>query len=174
MKGDRDGSMPFQSQDVIARTSDVLALIRNQRTMVIATGSTQNAWAAPVYFVYSAPRFYFFSSPHSRHIEQSQAAESVAAAIFTDSDEWEKIQGLQMSGRIQLVIKKTEQIKIGARFIMKFPFAEPFLHSDKGGKGADGAPNVADRVKLYAFVPSEIYYVNNRTGFGKKMQITLP
>lgn len=168
----RSSKTPSEGLDAEARAAEALALIRKQHTMVIATVATGEPWAAPVYYVYSAPYFYFFSSPRSRHIENSLIIESVAAAIFADSSQWEEIQGLQMSGNIKPVTKKTEQLRIGARFILKFPFAEAFLQFGRKDNANDAAPRVGDRVQLYAFIPKTIYFVNNRLGFGKRTQVT--
>lgn len=167
------GSSSTDTPEAKARCAEAMALIRKQRTMVLATGTGSEPWAAPVYYVYGAPGFYFFSKPNARHIEQSLAANAAAASIFADSDQWTQIQGLQMNGKIQLVEKLTEQLKIGTRFILKFPFAEPFLRIGKNGKQPDDPPNIGDRVKLYAFLPRSIYYVNNQLGFGKRLPVEL-
>lgn len=153
---------------------EALELIRSRRTMVLATALDDMPWAAPVYFVYKAPGFYFFSSPTAHHIVQG-INHRVAATIFADSGQWEDIQGVQMCGHMELIHKKTALINIGARFILKFPFAEPFLAPGrKTGIRDDRAPHVGNRVQLYGYFPSEIFYVNNRFGFGKRVPIVLP
>jgi uncharacterized protein len=151
--------------------NQAMALIRAQRTMVLATGTDAEPWAAPVYYVYSNPGFYFFSSPKARHIEQALAGGTAAAAIFYDSDQWEQIQGIQMSGSITLVRRRGEQLKAGARFIIKFPFAKPLLTT--GARESGAPPQLGDKVKLYAFIPKSAYYVNNQLGFGKRLPIDL-
>ncbi len=158
------------------RTARAMALIRTQRTMVLATGNATEPWAAPVYYVYSAPGFYFFSSPKARHIEQALEGATAAAAIFHDSDQWEHIQGVQMSGAVCPVRKRGEQLKAGARFIIKFPFAKPFLQTavQKTDARKTGAPpKLGDKVDLYVFTPASTYYVNNQLGFGKRLPIDL-
>lgn len=156
--------------------TEALTLIRAQRTMVLATAFPGEPWAAPVYYVYHAPGFYFFSSPRSRHIEHGLGAESAAASIFADSERWDEIQGIQMSGTIALIRNYSKQLKIGARFILKFPFAEPFLKTGpkEDHPEAGEPPRVGDRVHLYAFIPKAVYYVNNRLGFGKRVAVALP
>ncbi len=155
--------------------AEALKLIRTCRSMVLATSHENVPWAAPVYFVYNEPGFYFFSSPSARHIVQSMDNE-VSVAIFSDSARWEQIQGLQMLGRVEIVKNKAKLIKIGARFVLKFPFAEPFLAS--GRRKADSnsgnlPPEIGDRVRLYGFYPTQIFYVNNRFGFGKRVPVLL-
>jgi uncharacterized protein YhbP (UPF0306 family) len=153
-----------------ARRDAALALIRAQLTMVLATG-TETPWAAPVYYVYAAPGFYFFSSPQARHIEQALHSGSAAATIFADSRQWEDIQGLQMSGTIEAVVRRMHQISAIGRFLVKFPFARPFLQADPAASGTQ--PYVGDRVRIYAFLPQAIYYVNNRIGFGQRTLVDL-
>lgn len=147
------------------------SLINAQRTMVLATEDNRGPWAAPVYYVYSEPCFCFFSSPNARHIQQIASDSVVAAAIFADSDHWQEIRGLQMSGFMREISKRTEQLKSIARFLLKYPFAKPFLQPST--PETTGAPAVGDKVRLYAFTPKETYYVNNSLGFGKRFPVNL-
>ena len=147
------------------------ALIRQQRTMVVAISAADGPWIAPVYYVYYASGFYFFSSPQARHIEQSMPEQSAAVSIFRDSDQWQDIQGLQMSGNISAIVKRSEQLKAGARFLIKFPFARPFLRSDSQHKSE--APALGKKVRMFVFRPRSAYYVNNRLGFGQRVPIDL-
>lgn len=162
---------PGSDEEAAGQRALALALIGDRRTMVLSTRAADNPWAAPVYYVYSAPGFYFYSSPRARHIEQGLSSLRAAAAIFIDSDRWEDIQGVQMAGVIEAVTQLAEQLKIGARFLWKFPFARPFLQS--GPPEAGGAPRVGDKVRLYQFLPHEVYYTNNRLGFGRRIPVTL-
>jgi uncharacterized protein len=149
----------------------VQALIAECRTMVLATCAEQTPWAAPVYYVYHKPGFYFFSSPRARHIQQGLSDCLTAAAIFADSAQWEDIQGIQMAGALQEVTGLAEQAVVVGRFLWKFPFARPFLQS--GSKGANEPPKLGDKVRLYIFVPHEIHLTNNRLGFGQRIPVTL-
>jgi hypothetical protein len=76
-----------------------------------------------------------------------------------------------MSGTITLVRKRSEQLKAGARFMIKFPFAKPFFK--KGAQQSGAPPQLGDKVKFYAFIPKSAYYVNNQLGFGKRLPIDL-
>jgi hypothetical protein len=57
------------------------------------------------------------------------------------------------------------------RFLLKFPFARPFLET--GPSRSETQPRVGDRVQLYVFVPQAVYYLDNHLGFGKRKQIDL-
>lgn len=147
-------------------------LIHSRRTMVLATQNDQGPWATPVYYVYIEPSFCFFSSPNARHIQQIKPDDLVAAAIFADSDQWQEIQGLQMSGYLREISKRTDQLKSIGRFLARFPFAVPFLRPSKS-EPAEAAPEVAEKVRIYAFTPQESFYVNNHLAFGKRLPVEL-
>ena len=154
-----------------------LSLIRKQRTMIIATGAAGTPWATPVYYVFNSPGFYFFSSPKARHAQDAVQSKYAAATIFFDNGRWEQIQGVQMSGKIETITKTIQQVKIGALFILKFPFAEPFLQTnaqtDTDTNKDSEPPKLGDRVRLCGFFPEEIYYLNNKVGFGRRERIEL-
>lgn len=154
--------------DLAVRRDKALTLIRNQRTMVLATALDQYPWTAPVYYVYRPPGFYFFSSPQSLHIQQARAHPLSAAAIYADGDDIEDIEGIQMSGRIRQVTKHSRQLEVTARFLTKFPLAKPLLTGDTGA-----VANLKGKVSLYCFSPEQVYYMDNRTGFGKRYAIDL-
>ncbi|MBI5063075.1 MAG: pyridoxamine 5'-phosphate oxidase family protein [Desulfatitalea sp.] len=159
------------SADEAGHRAQVQALIAERRTMVLSTCGADAPWAAPVYYVYRAPGFYFFSSPRSRHIQQGLSNRLTAAAIFADSAQWEDIQGIQMAGVLQEVTRLFEQAGVVGRFLWKFPFARPFLQS--GSQEAGNPPKLVDKVRLYRFVPHEIHFTNNRSGFGQRIAVTL-
>jgi uncharacterized protein YhbP (UPF0306 family) len=159
------------SADGANHRAQVQALIAECRTMVLATCAEQTPWAAPVYYVYRAPGFYFFSSPRARHIQQGLSDRLTAAAVFADSLQWEEIQGIQMTGALQEVARLSEQASAVGRFLWKFPFARPFLQG--GAQETGGPPKLGDKVRLYRFVPHEVHFTNNRLGFGQRIPIKL-
>ena len=159
-----------QSTDEANHRDQVQALIAECRTMVLATCAEHMPWAAPVYYVYRTPGFYFFSSPRAQHIQQGLRDHFTAVAIFSDSAQWEEIRGIQMTGRLQET-RLSEQASIVGRFLWKFPFARPFLQS--GAQETGGPPKLGDKVRLYCFVPHEIHFTNNRLGFGRRIPVTL-
>ncbi len=143
-------------------------LIRRQQTMVLATGSEGHPWSAPVYYVYFAPGFYFYSSPRSLHIEQALASGQAAASIHADGDRLEDLEGIQMSGRIERVVKPLLKLSVGSRYLIKFPLAKPFLSGV-----VSAAKNLRDRAELYAFIPEALFYMNHRMGFGGRTAVDL-
>ena len=106
-----------------------LDLIDKQYTMTLSTALHDTPWAAPVYYVNLDLRFYFFSDPRSRHIQESQAANQAAAAIFHQSNTWREIRGVQMSGRITSLWPGLESLRALRAYLKKFPFTEEFFDS---------------------------------------------
>ena len=145
-----------------------IALIERQRTLVLATSDQHTPWAAPVYYVYIAPAFFFFSSPQSTHMKHALNTPVISSTLFSDADQWEQIEGIQMVGRIIPVEKTVERLKVTTRYLKKFPMARSLLN----GKGRSGL-DVSAKVRLYAFYPRRIFYTNNQLGFGSRMEITL-
>jgi uncharacterized protein len=148
--------------------NEALELIRNQRTMVLATCEQAAPWSAPVYFVYTPHGFCFFSSPQSTHIHHIQSGSAAAASIFSDSGQWRDIRGLQMRGNVHKMDKIGDRLELTGRFIFKFPFARDFLQAGPGT-----VPDLSRRVQLYSFVPHEIFLVDNSTAFGRRQPLDL-
>ena len=77
------------------------SLIEKESVLTLATAEDRIAWAAPVYFVYIKSKFYFFSSPDSRHIKEALQSGQAAATIFLPASSWEDIKGIQMTGMVE-------------------------------------------------------------------------
>ena len=152
-------------------TADLaLQLIQTQKTLVLATADPE-PWAAPVYYEYQKQRFYFFSSADSRHVTAAFSSGRCSGAVFRDSDDWREIEGLQMAGSLAEVPFGTEAARVLAAYVKKFPTVKGFF--------VEAAFDLARfaqkfRVRLYAFAPEQVFYVNNEIGFGKRREIELP
>lgn len=147
------------------------ALIHSRSTMTLATAGNSGAWAAPVYYACRSGSFYFFSSPDSRHIQESSPEREAAAAIFAESDSWRGIRGLQMSGRIVHIRAGIEALKGLQTYMRRYAFTKEFFTP---GKRLDlDAFSERFRVRFYAFKPDLIYYLDNSIAFGFREKITL-
>jgi uncharacterized protein YhbP (UPF0306 family) len=145
-----------------------MALMDRQKTLVLATSDRNRPWTAPVYYVRIEPAFYFFSSPQSKHITQAMKNSVTAAAVYSEADQWQQLEGVQMVGRIKTVRKKLERIKATARYLKKFPMARSIL-TEK----ANNDIGVGAKASLYAFYPESVFYMNNQMGFGARMELDL-
>jgi uncharacterized protein YhbP (UPF0306 family) len=156
------------SIDLEAYRNQALALLKNERTMVLAVHGGDGPWVAPVYYLFAHPGIYFFSSPRSKHIQALQDCRRAAGAIFVDGGRWQDIQGLQMSGRVEPVQGKMRRLNITTRYLTKFPPARQMLIP-----GTDPDGGLDARVGLFVFWPLEVHCTDNRQGFGRRVPIEL-
>ena len=146
-------------------------LVAGQSTMTLASSQGDEAWAAPVYYIFRKSAFYFFSDPSSRHIQESVKSGQAASAIFADANTWEGIRGIQMSGKIEAVHAGLEAIEAIRAYLKKFSFTKGFF---KSGQSIDlDAFFKRFRVKLYRFTPELLYYMDNRFRFGFRDEVHL-
>lgn len=148
------------------------AFIRAHHVMTLATTGDHSPWAAAVYYVFDNTVFYFFSSPASRHIQDAcRTAGRAAAVISSESREWQMIQGLQMSGKVQEVTAVKEAVGVIQHYLKAFPFVRSFFK----GMSLPGLSAFSKRFNahLYGFRPESVYYLDNHIGFGFRERIDL-
>ena len=148
-----------------------LSLIRGESTLTLATADETGPWSAPVYYVFLNGRFYFFSSPQSRHIQQAMDSGEAAASLFHQADAWQAIRGIQMAGRIERVRSAALAVKAIAIYLKQFPCTWEFFPGDP-------LPDLDAffsrfKARLYAFTPSDVFYLDNRCGLGSRQRIYL-
>jgi uncharacterized protein YhbP (UPF0306 family) len=136
-------------------------------TMTLATANQAGeAHAAPVYFAVRAlptPREFeliFFSAPDSRHGQDLANSSLASAAMYPETNHWQEIRGLQISGRVRLLKSGSEWNSAWEVFKAKFPFVAEL-------------ENIIRRNALYAMQPTWVRLVDNRRGFGYKQEWTL-
>ncbi len=147
-------------------------LLKGQNTMTLSTAVKDVAWAAPVYYAHIDFRFYFFSDPSSRHIQEALAGRQVAAAIFHQSSTWKEIRGIQMSGPVQPLSPGLESVRAIRAYLKKFPFTLEFFGS--GEKLDLDGFSKRFRVRLYRFRPEVCLYMDNRIRFSFRERLDLP
>ena len=145
-----------------------LALIKAESTLTLATAGKSGPWSAPVYYVFMDGRFYFFSSPESRHIQQATNSRT-AASLFHHTDSWQAIRGIQMSGTVERSRSAVLSVKAVAAYLKRFPFTREFFPGNT--KPDPDAFFSRFKARLYTFTPSDIYYMDNRFGLGTRQRI---
>ncbi|BBO67491.1 hypothetical protein DSCA_14210 [Desulfosarcina alkanivorans] len=146
-----------------------LTLIQSESTLTLATAGQSGPWSAPVYFVCLDGRFFFFSSPESRHIRQATTAGEASASLFHQADTWQDLRGIQMAGTIERIRSVSLSMKVLATYLKRFPFTRSFF--------PENTPPDLDtffstfKARLYAFTPADMYYVDNRFGFGSRYRV---
>ena len=148
---------------------DALDLIRSESVLTLATSDDTGPWAAPVYFVCLENGFYFFSSPQSLHIQQAIKSGVASASLFCRADSWQAIRGLQMKGRMDRVSDPSLSLKVISDYLKRFPFTRDFFPAI--WRYDSKAFFDRFKVKLFVFVPTEVYYVDNSYGFGNRQKI---
>lgn len=146
-----------------------LALIHGESTLTLATADSTGPWSAPVYFILLDERFFFFSSPQSRHIRQAIASKETAASLFHQTDAWKSIRGIQMTGSVERIGSVSASLKPIAVYLHRFPFTREFFPDDP--KPDLNAFFSRFKARLYAFTPIEVYYIDNRFGLGSRRRI---
>ena len=161
---------PAPTQEDLRKLAE--ELIREQNTMTLSTAAKDVAWAAPVYYANLGFRFYFFSDPSSRHIQEALASRQVSAAIFHQSSTWKEIRGIQMSGTLHPLSPGLESLRALRAYLGKFSFTQEFFGS--GDKmDLDGFAK-RFRVRFYRFQPALLYYMDNRIRFSFRESLKLP
>jgi uncharacterized protein len=155
-----------------ARQQAALTLVQEQSILTLATAGQAGPWSAPVYYVCLEGRFFFFSAPDSRHIQQALACHNAAASVFHQADAWQEIRGLQMRGSVTGVESTALSLTVIARYLQRFPFTWNFF-------GARPLPGPDDflsifKARLYVFDPQAVDYTDNRFGFGSRERIDWP
>ena len=148
-----------------------LKLINQQSTMTLATARDNNAWAAPVYYVFYNSAFFFFSDPASRHILEAMESDQVSAAIYPYADTWQGIKGIQMSGRIRQLGPGVSAVQAIRAYTKKFAFTRDFFETGQ-------ALNLESfikrfKVRFYMLEPRIVYYLDNRIKFGFREEVKL-
>ena len=146
-------------------------LIREQRTMTLATCRENVAWAAPVYYVFLRSAFYFFSDPASRHIIEALESGQASGAIHGAAAGWREIRGIQMTGGINALSLGLESAEVIGVYLKKFQFTKDFFSS--GAALNLDAFTSRFKVKLYKFNPTLVYYLDNSLRFGFRERVML-
>ena len=155
------------------RSNDIDAngFLSRNNVMTICTAVGGIPWCASVYYVHKADTFYFFSSSDSRHIRQAVTNPRAGAGVSPDSDNWQSIQGIQMSGSITPVTSVSEKAAAVRAYLKKFPFVDNFLMSWQ----LDGHffSKKITKMDLYKFQADEVLFLDNSLGFGHRVPVIL-
>lgn len=137
----------------------VLRFLSHRSTLTLATADESgHPHAASLYFVHDERmRLYFLSSPESRHTRHLTVRPEVAVTIHGEPWDWKTIQGLQLSGRAELVEDPEERERAMARYRAKFPFIEEL-------------PQAMAHARLYRVTPRWVRWIDNTRGFGYRVE----
>lgn len=163
----RNGGMQNKVTDDALRSA-ARNFIDRHHVMTLATSNGSSAWSAPVYYYFRGQTFYFFSSEKSRHILEGvdHPGADIGASIFEDQPLFDKIKGIQMSGRIERAGRSVTELKAVTGYVKRF-------------KLKTGSPDILKFIetqyhaKLFCFIPDQILFLDNADGFGNRREIEL-
>ena len=155
-----------------------LAYLSERYVMALATDGPEGLWVASVYFAGGLTgnevRLYFLSSPGSRHSRNLAENPRVAAAINEDQHDWQAIRGLQLEGECHAVTSFGEYLRGWRAYCTKFPFVRDLFRRTKAAKLEEGMAGKLLRTQMYCLRVSQMYYLDNRRGFGQRRQVFGP
>lgn len=134
------------------------------RTASLATvGADGRPHAANVQYAHDAAwRLHWVSSPESEHSQHLAANPHAAVTIYAHHDTPELIHGLQLHGQVDRVVAhgQAEWNEVWETYTAKFAF----VNSVPQMRAA------AERQKFYRFRPTWLRWIDNRKGFGWKVE----
>ena len=147
----------------------ILDYLRSHNTMTLATTVGDLPWAATVFFASEDLHLYFFSAPDSRHCQNLAANPRVAVTIQEDYQDWRKIKGIQLEGRVALVDGMLEKTKAMAIYAAKYPEIIKLFTNPANGLFYKAFL----KVKFYCVMPDKVFFIDNAQGFGKRQELTI-
>lgn len=141
----------------------VTAFLESHSTLTLATISDQRVpHAAPLfYLLHEGLQLYWVSSPSSMHSLNLANSVDVSVAVYSATDRWKEIRGVQMQGKVQLVTNPRERKAVLRAYVDRFHLGTIFRLAISGSN-------------LYKFMPFWIRYLDNSKRFGFKREIVLP
>jgi uncharacterized protein len=147
----------------------IVDYLKSHNTMTLATCAGDAPWAATVFFASDDLRLYFFSAPESRHCQNLAANGRVAVTVQEDYQDWRKIRGIQLEGRVELVNGMAAKAKAMAVYAFKYPEVIKLFTDPTSGV----FHKAFLKVKFYCVVPEKLFFIDNAQGFGRRQELLL-
>jgi len=132
--------------------SKVIEFINEHHVLTLATSRNNEPYCANCFYVYLEDEnvFVFTSDLETKHIQDVELQNKVAASIVLETKMVGKIQGIQLTGILFMPENELKQ-KISKAYLKKYPFA------------------VLMKTTLWVLEPDFLKFTDNRLGFGKKL-----
>jgi uncharacterized protein YhbP (UPF0306 family) len=141
----------------------VLDYLAKHTVMTLATMGPDGPWAAAVFYCTRDFDLFFLSAGHTRHALNLSSDPQVAATIQENYHDWPEIQGIQLSGLVEVLAGKEREVAM-ALYKLKYPFVKTASPAIKEG---------LQRLGWYRLAPEKLYFIDNRKGFGHRDEIDL-
>ncbi len=155
-------------------------LLWGHTTLTLATWTAEGPQATPLFFAHvwrslddddERLLLYFISNPESDHAQALLQQPAVAAAIYQDGQDWQKIRGLQIEGMAHVVSSEAEREQALVTYSAKCPFVAPgLLQHDEGPVELVGP---LARSRFFVIDVDWIRIIDNTRGFGYREEVTL-
>jgi len=131
--------------------------------MTLATTGPDGPWAAAVFYCTRDFDLFFLSAGHTRHALNLTSNPRVAATIQENYHDWTAIQGIQLSGLVEVLSGKERELA-RALYEQKYPFIKT------------ASPVIIEGLRIinwYRLAPDQLYFIDNSKGFGHRDEIDL-
>ena len=138
-----------ESGCTVNRLQPVADLLKSQSTLALSTAAADGSpRLAPLFYLSGEDlRLYWFSSASSEHARNLKRDPAAAIAVYSPTDDWKQILGVQMRGHVAVVTDRTRRKAIAKAYIDRFCLGTIF-----------GA--AISRSRLYEFQPVWLRYLD--------------
>jgi uncharacterized protein YhbP (UPF0306 family) len=150
-------------QDEQDTQTAISRLMHSQSTFVLSTVNADGTpYATPLFYLAGDElELYWFSAASSQHSDNLTRNHSVAIALYTSTEHWKEICGIQMRGAVEKITDRKFRRDVTRRYCERFHLGQIFRVA-------------LARSSLYVVRPSWIRYIDNSKRFGYRSEITLP
>lgn len=144
----------------------VQGYLQEHHVATLATGGSDDIWAAAVFYVSDGYTLYFLSSPSSRHCRNFAQNARVAVTIQEDYVDWRDIKGVQIQGVVSEIAGAEED------HVRKL-YGNKFTVLGKLAQAPAAIVKAMAKVRWYKVIPQQLYFIDNSAGFGHRDEIDL-
>ncbi len=139
----------------------IAALLREQTTLSLATaGQDGQACVAPLFYIVDKElSLYWLSSESSLHSLNLDRTPRAAATVYSGTEDWREICGVQMRGAVSKVTDPKRRATLIRAYCERFKLGRLLRLAVR-------------QSALYAFQPDYFRYIDNARGFGFKFELT--
>lgn len=149
----------------------IAAFMAEHTTVTLSTVGADGApAAAAVFYAHDAGlTLYFLSEERTQHGQNLLAHPEVAGAIQADGQDWRAIRGLQVRGRVSLVVG-AELAHAAAIYGRRYAFVGALL---AGAQGPGVLAGPLARARFWSLRPTWLRLIDNTVRFGFKEELDL-
>lgn len=149
-----------------------LQLLKEHKTLTLATCSDNQPHAASLYFANDADlNLYFVSDPETRHARDLIANPDVAVTINEDHFPWRQLRGLQIRGRARQVPAEKRDTVLDL-YLERFEDIAALFASPTGSEEQKIAERLAGGT-FFEIIPDWIRVIDNREGFAYRQEFDI-